>query len=687
MITGRRLQLEVIPEASDLGGISFHPVEPDLTLICVDRFTSPYEIAAGPEVLRPGERFTLSRFRSLRQIRTAPRNLGADPDDQLVIGLARGSASEAREAWRDGKVDWETRRNFYAWLTRPVRSWMEENSLPSTVPVIDDPSLVETERFHAAADRILRGLVAEKSILLTGDSGVGKTACMSLLARMAEEMRLPGILQGIAFFELGVELFQEGAEAEKAKIRRTHIDQANAVFRIDEASRLTSRGYSSSAAIDNLLLFCERARVILASDQSHLLTRSREALARRLVQVPLAPADRGEALEIARSFSAQMQDRDRIRCESGVVERAASQSLKSRFANPHAVREIMSATRSRAIVDGRGEVTVADVDAQAAESLAGVFAVQPKSASALAAAIHQAGYVGRVSFIEEMAEQLMLALESRLRRDEPERRPVFSALVSAGPGSGVGFLFRCLARALSGSERVLVEIDGADYREPHETARLIGAPPAYVGYEDGSLIEGRLLADKSFIFAVSNLELGHPSLASFVQGLLQGHLVTGRGNNLPLSHTLVLVGTHVGATGAGRVIGFGDPAPRDRSNELRAELARALRLEPDHFDLVAGLDPFASASVREILAGRLAAVGRLIGRTVSFSPESADRLLAIYRPEDGLGPVLAACSGRVEKPLLKAEASGRLGGAGRPVRVGIVGEDFAFLGEPEGDEA
>ncbi|GAA1083278.1 MULTISPECIES: ATP-dependent Clp protease ATP-binding subunit [Pseudonocardia] len=275
-----------------------------------------------------------------------------------------------------------------------------------------------------------------------------------------------------------------------------------------------------------------------------------------------------------------------------------------------------------------------------------------------------------------------------------ENRPVGSFLFLGPTGVGKTELARALAVALFGEEDRMVRLDMSEYGEKHTVARMVGAPPGYVGYgESGELTEAVRRRPYS-VLLLDEIEKAHPDVFNtLLQVLDDGRLTDGQGRTVDFRHTVIIMTSNVGSeliTGHGTTLGFGpaagpDTTPAEREEAvLRDRLMPRLRevFRPEFLNRIDETIVF-----RRLEAEQLTRITRLLlddtrdrlGR-MDIGFEISDDAVALlaehgHAPEFGARPLRRTIRRELDNPLSSMLLDGRIG-AGRTARVGV--EDGAL---------
>ena len=245
-----------------------------------------------------------------------------------------------------------------------------------------------------------------------------------------------------------------------------------------------------------------------------------------------------------------------------------------------------------------------------------------------------------------------------------EKRPIGSFLFMGTTGVGKTELAKALAEFLFNDENMMTRIDMSEYQERHSVSRLVGAPPGYVGYDEGGQLTEAVRRKPYSVVLLDEIEKAHPDVFNILlQVLDDGRLTDNKGRTVDFKNTILIMTSNVGADiiqGYMERISPAVPGEADDSrsrmlaecrNEVLEVLKRTVRPEfLNRIDEVIMFEPLSQTDVREILRMQMADLQERLGENgvrVSFTQEFED-----YMSEKGYEPAYGA---RPIKRLMQKE--------------------------------
>ena len=279
--------------------------------------------------------------------------------------------------------------------------------------------------------------------------------------------------------------------------------------------------------------------------------------------------------------------------------------------------------------------------------------------------------------------EAVVAVSNAVRRSRAglsdPNRPSGSFLFLGPTGVGKTELCKALAEFLFDTEEAMVRIDMSEFMEKHSVARLIGAPPGYVGYEEGGYLTEAVRRKPYSVILMDEVEKAHPDVFNILLQVLEdGRLTDSQGRTVDFRNTVIVMTSNLGSAQIQELVG--DP---------EAQRAAVMDAVGQHFrpefvnriDEVVVFDPLGKdqiGGIAEIQLGRLRQ--RLAERELGLelSDEARDKLIAVgYDPVYGARPLKRAIQRWIENPL----AQRILGGDFEPgvvIKAGVEGEEFVF---------
>jgi ATP-dependent Clp protease ATP-binding subunit ClpB len=234
------------------------------------------------------------------------------------------------------------------------------------------------------------------------------------------------------------------------------------------------------------------------------------------------------------------------------------------------------------------------------------------------------------------------------------RRPIGSFLFMGPTGVGKTELSRALSQFLFDDESAMVRLDMSEYMEKHSVARMIGAPPGYVGYEEGGALTEAVRRKPYTVILFDEVEKAHPDVFHILLQILEdGRLTDGKGRTVDFRNTVVILTSNVGSHWIQELSGKGEDAVREKvMEELRREFRPEFLNRLDEIILFRSLGREELARIISIMLRELNE--RLADRkiTVTVTEPARERLAEIgYDPTYGARPLRRAIQKHLQDPL------------------------------------
>ncbi|MHB8416901.1 MAG: AAA family ATPase [Myxococcales bacterium] len=539
--------------------------------------------------------------------------------------------------------------------------------------------------------------------MLIGEPGVGKTAVAEGVAQRLFALREGGagdrvvIELDVASIVAGTQLrgsFSEKLNGIKDEVRRAG---GRVVVFIDEIHTLIGAGSTGEGpqdAANELKAALARGEFpcigATTHDEYRKFIQSDPALERRFTAVLVPEPTVPEAAAILRGVAPHYEAHHRVRYAEEALSAAAA--LSARYLTdrclPDKALSVIDQAGARARREGRDSVSTEDI-ARMVAKIAGL----PEERLV-------AGDSERLLRLEEQLAarvvghgEAIAKVSAAIRRSSAgfhAGRPVGSFLFVGPTGVGKTELARALAGILYGAPGALVRLDMSELSEPHSVARLIGAPPGYVGFGEPGQLTEPVRRRPSSVVLLDEIEKAHRDVAMLLlQVLEEGRLTDSRGRHIDFSNAVVILTTNLGSEAfakGGQPLGFAG-GERAAGGGARALEAARRELAPElwnRIDEKVAFPPLTRAQVAQV-AGLLVAAssGRLEQeRRIRYAldPEALEHLIdhGGFDAELGARPLRQTLQRLVEAPLAERILAGDLV-AGDCVQVALAAGALSFL--------
>ncbi len=528
----------------------------------------------------------------------------------------------------------------------------------------------------------------KNNVLLVGDPGVGKTAIADGLAVKIIEGKVPAKLKGAVIYSLDLGALISGTkyrgdfEARLKAVVKALEEKKHSILFVDEMHTLVGAGATGGGSVDasNLLkpalanrtLTCigtttyKEYRAQLEKDQ---------ALLRRFQKIDVREPSIEDAIHILEGLKPRYEDFHQVAYSPEVIKTIVELSAKYIHSRPLPDKaiDVMDEVGSRLrLKDTRKEnidVTIINVE----EVVSSIAQVPAKSVSSsdkkqLQTLEHdlKAVIFGQDAAIEKLVSSIKL---SRSGLGNP-LKPIGSYLFTGPTGVGKTEVTKQLARLL-GTE--LIRFDMSEYMEKHAVSRLVGAPPGYVGFEEGGLLTEKVSKNPYAVLLFDEMEKAHPDIANILlQVMDNGKLTDTNGKVVDFRNVILVMTSNVGSREVGKQ-GMGIvPA----ENKKRSDSAVKGAFSPEFINRLDAVVTFSNLNKEMVM--------RVIDKALSEMAESLlERKIKLvvsdsakefifekgYDPSYGARPIARAIDEHIKKKLVDEMLFGKLTEGGK-VEVG-----------------
>ena len=528
--------------------------------------------------------------------------------------------------------------------------------------------------------------------LYVGDAGVGKTALAEGLARMIVEERVPEVLRQCTIYALDMGTliagtkyrgdFEKRLKAVIAEIR----EDPGAILFIDEIHTVIGAGAASGGVMDASNLI----KPVLANGEIRCIGSTTyaeyrgvfekdHALARRFQKIDVPEPSLEETIEILQGLKSRFEEHHGVTYDPEALEAAAE--LAAKHINDRrlpdkaidVIDEAGASSRLRPVAERLDRVTVTMIE----NIVAKMARIPPKSVSASDKDVLRnlerdlkLTIFGQDTAIEALASAIKMS-RSGLTEDG---KPIGSFLFAGPTGVGKTEVTRQLAMIM-GVE--LIRFDMSEYMERHTVSRLIGAPPGYVGFDQGGLLTEAVTKNPHAVVLLDEIEKAHPEVFNLLlQVMDHGTLTDNNGRKADFRNVVLVMTTNAGAQEMSRAsIGF---TQQDHSTDAMAIIRKSFTPEfRNRLDAIiqfSALDSRSIARVVDKLVVELEAKLMTSHVTLELSDAAREWIAERgYDPKRGARPMARVIQEHIKRPLAEELLFGSLAEGGH-VRVDVGGD-------------
>ncbi len=557
-----------------------------------------------------------------------------------------------------------------------------------------DPLIGRSKEIERTAQILCRR--SKNNPLLVGDAGVGKTAIAEGLARMVVKQEVPEVLSDCTIYalDLGSLLagtkyrgdFEKRLKAVLAQLKQ----EKKAILFIDEIHTIIGAGATSGGAMDasNLIkpiLTMGELRCIGSTTYQEFreIFEKDRALARRFQKIDIKEPTVEETVDILKGLKSRFESHHQVEYSDEALVAAAE--LSARYINDRqlpdkAIDVIDEAGANVQLQPTDSRNTAIDV-AVIEQIVAKMAQIPPQSASL--SDIEQLRTLDRdLKMVVFGQDDAIDTLTSAMRISRTglgsEQRPTGSMLFAGSTGVGKTEMARQLAKIMG---MKLIRFDMSEYMEHHTVSRLIGAPPGYVGYDQGGLLTEEVNKHPHCVLLLDEIEKAHPDIFNLLlQVMDHGTLTDNNGRQADFRSVVIIMTTNAGGEEMNRSsIGF---TQQDHSSDTMRVIERLFSPEfRNRLDAIVQFKPLSPEVVALVVDKFLFELeGQLEQKGVFLEvAQEAKEWLAEHGYDDKMGarPMARLIREKISKPLAEELLFGELAGGG-VVRIGITEGELTF---------
>lgn len=524
--------------------------------------------------------------------------------------------------------------------------------------------------------------------LLVGEAGVGKTAIAEGLAKRIVDEQVPDIVKGSEVYSLDLGALLAGTKYRgdfEKRLKSVLSDlqaREKAILFIDEIHTIIGAGAASGGVMDasNLL------KPLLSSGELRCMgsTTYQEyrgifekdrALSRRFQKIDVVEPDVEDTIKILKGLKSRFEDHYQLRYTDKALRAAAELSaryISDRFLPDKAIDVIDEAGAAQKLLPPskqKKSIGAADVE-QVVAKIARIPSQQVNSSDKESLRDLDKKLRMTVFGQDEAIDTLASAIKLSRAGLKEERKPIGSFLFAGPTGVGKTEVCRQLSHVL-GVE--LLRFDMSEYMERHTVSRLIGAPPGYVGFDQGGLLTEAISKHPHSVLLLDEIEKAHPDVFNLLlQVMDNGRLTDNNGRSADFRNVILVMTTNAGAVDMSRgSIGFLEQDVRhDGMEAIKKLFTPEFRNRLDAIVQFAPLSPSVIETVVDKLLTELQA--QLDQKRVTIEVDEAARAWLAkegYDEKMGARPMQRLIQDKIKRPLAEDLLFGRLAEKGGVVHI------------------
>jgi len=421
----------------------------------------------------------------------------------------------------------------------------------------------------------------KSNVLMIGDPGVGKTAIVEGLAQKIENNDVPEFLKGHEIWSLEVGSLLAGSKyrgefEEKFKdVIKALEATEKAILFIDEAHTMHGAGAGTNSSLDmaNMLkpaITKGKLKVVASTtwEEYYETFEKDRAMMRRFYNLSVDEPDHDTTVKILQGLSTRLEEYHNVNIDPVAINIAVD--LGTRYIhdrkNPDKSIDLLDAACAKQRAkDNAGVIITSDLIYAEANKLTGIPTERLKNEDCDKVRNLESRVKERLYGQDEVVETVLKRINVSFAGLNTEKKPIASFLFLGPTGTGKTELAKLLAENL---DMELLRYDMSEFQEKHTVSTLIGAPPGYVGFEEGNLGGGKLISDLSkdpfSIILFDEIEKAHPDVSNILLSMLdEGKITSSSGKSVNVTNAIIILTSNLGARdNENNNIGFGTDLER-----------------------------------------------------------------------------------------------------------------------------
>jgi len=536
--------------------------------------------------------------------------------------------------------------------------------------------------------------------LLVGESGVGKTAIAEGLARMIVDGDVPDILLGSVVYSLDLGSLLAGTKYRgdfekrfKGLLAELKNREKSILF-IDEIHTIIGAGAASGGVMDasNLL------KPLLSSGQLRCfgsttfqeyrgIFEKDRALSRRFQKIDVLEPSVNDTYKILQGLKSRFEEHHGLSYTDKALESAAELSeryINDRFLPDKAIDVIDEAGAYQQLLskdDRKDTIDVTDIEAVVAK----IARIPPKSVSSddKDSLLKLEDNLKMVVFGQDQAiSSLATSIKMARAGLKPVEKPIGSFLLAGPTGVGKTEITNQLAKIL---DLELIRFDMSEYMERHTVSRLIGAPPGYVGFDQGGLLTEAVSKHPHSVVLLDEIEKAHPEVFNLLLQIMDhGTLTDNNGRKADFRNVIFVMTTNAGAESISRrTMGFTE---QDNSSDAMEAINRLFTPEfRNRLDAIIQFEPLPEEVILTVVDKFLVELqSQLDDKAVTLDVDDEARMWLVnkgYDKDMGARPMARVIQEYIKKPLAERVLFGDLAKEGGIVEIRVIDGKLELLEE------